>query len=148
MVSSFLVSIVFLILQKNGVQVSTHVALILTVLTTSVCWIVTAYVGPETDKAVLVDFYRKVRPSGPGWEPVRVAAGVSDRDMAATGDNIPMALLGWVAGCTAIWSALFTVGNVLYGRWGYASVLFVVFLVSGLALQRVTRTLWAASSAS
>jgi Na+/proline symporter len=98
MVSSFLVSIVFLILQRNGVQVSTHVALILTVLTTSVCWIVTAYVGPETDKAVLVDFYRKVRPSGPGWEPVRIAAGVSDRDVAATGDNIPMALLGWVAG--------------------------------------------------
>jgi hypothetical protein len=105
-------------------------------------------VGPETDKAVLVDFYKKVRPSGPGWEPVRIAAGVSDRDMAATGDNIPMALLGWVAGSTAIWSALFTVGNVLYGRWGYATVLFVVFLVSGLALQRVTRTLWAASSAS
>ncbi|HZY08089.1 MAG TPA: sodium:solute symporter family protein, partial [Ilumatobacteraceae bacterium] len=124
MVSSFLVSIVFLILQRNGVQVSTHVALILTVLTTSVCWIVTAYVGPETDKAVLVDFYRKVRPSGPGWEPVRIAAGVSDRDMAATGDNIPMALLGWVAGSTAIWSALFTVGNALYGRWGYATVLF------------------------
>ena len=148
MVSSFLVSMVFLILQKNGVQVSTHKALILTVLTTSVCWIVTAYVGPETDKAVLVDFYRKVRPSGPGWEPVRVAAGVSDRDVAATGDNIPMALVGWVTGCTAIWSALFTVGNVLYGRWGYASALFVVFLVSGLVLQRVTRTLWAASSAS
>jgi len=148
MVSSFLVSIVFLILQRNGVQVSTHVALILTVLTTSVCWIVTAYVGPETDKAVLVDFYRKVRPSGPGWEPVRIAAGVSDRDVAATGDNIPMALLGWVAGSTAIWSALFTVGNALYGRWGYATVLFLVFLVSGLALQRVTRTLWAASSAS
>jgi Na+/proline symporter len=73
MVSSFVVSMVFLILQKNGVQVSTHKALILSVLTTSVCWIVTAYVGPETDKAVLVDFYRKVRPSGPGWEPVRVA---------------------------------------------------------------------------
>ena len=148
MVSSFVVSIAFLLLERNGVHVSTHVALIVTVLTTSVCWIVTAYVGPETDRSVLVEFYRKVRPAGPGWAPVRAASGLSDRDLATTGDNIPMALLGWVAGSTAIWSALFTVGNMLYGRWGYASVLFVVFLVSSLALLRVTRTLWAASSAS
>jgi solute:Na+ symporter, SSS family len=148
MVSSFLVSIVFLVLERNGTHVSTHVALILTVLTTSICWIVTAFVGPQTDKAVLVEFYRKVRPAGPGWAPIRAAAGVSEAQMAATGDNIPMALLGWVAGCTAIWSSLFTVGNVLYGRWHYAGALFVVFLVSGLALLRVTRTLWAASSTS
>jgi solute:Na+ symporter, SSS family len=148
MVSSFLVSIMFLVLERNGTHVSTHVALILTVLTTSICWIATAYLGPQTDQAVLVEFFRKVRPAGPGWAPVRAAAGVTDAQMAATGDNIPMALLGWVAGCVAIWSALFTVGNVLYGRLHYAGALFVVFLVSGLALLRVTRALWAASSSS
>ena len=60
----------------------------------------------------------------------------------AAGDNIPMALLGWVAGCTAIWSSLFAVGNYLYGRWGYAIALSAVFAVSGLVLIRIVTRLW------
>src|SRR6187431_720505 len=51
MVSSFLVSLVLLILAKNGVHLSTHVSLVVTVAFTSVCWLVTAYVAPETDPA-------------------------------------------------------------------------------------------------
>jgi Na+/proline symporter len=142
MVSSFLVSLVFLVLAKNGVHVSTHVALVLTVVATTVCWVITAYVGSQTDRDVLVRFYRTVRPPGPGWEPIRAAAGVTEAELAATGDNIPMALVGWVAGCVAIWSSLFTVGNVLYGRTSTALVLFVVFVISSVVLTRIVRTLW------
>ncbi len=76
----------------------------------------------------MIEFYRKVRPSGPGWEPIRKAAGLPVG--AAAADNIPLAMLGWTAGCTAIWSALFTVGNLLYMRPIAAAILFVVFLVS------------------
>jgi SSS family solute:Na+ symporter len=142
MVSSFAVSVAFLILNKNGLHVSTHVALMLTVAVTTVCWVLTAYVGPQTDRRTLIDFYKKVRPFGPGWARIRREAGVSEEEAKATHENIPMALLGWVAGCTAIWSALFTVGNVLYGRSGYAIGLFAVFVVSGLVLLHVMGTLW------
>ena len=41
-----------------------------------------------------------------------------------------------------IWSGLFTLGNFLYGRTGYALALFAIFLVSGTTLLRVTRRLW------
>jgi hypothetical protein len=58
------------------------------------------------------------------------------------GDNIPMALLGWVTGCTLIWAALFTVGNYLYGRINYALVLLAICVVSGGILLQVVRTLW------
>jgi Na+/proline symporter len=147
MVSSFVVSLVFLALAKNGVHVSTHAALVLTVVSTTVCWVITAYVGPQTDRDVLVRFYRTVRPAGRGWEPIRKIAGVSDAELAATGDNIPMALVGWVAGCAAIWSSLFTVGNLLYGRMSTALALFVVFVISSLVLVRIVRTLWTESAA-
>jgi hypothetical protein len=53
-----------------------------------------------------------------------------------------MALLGWVAGCTAIWSSLFAVGNYLYGRWGYAVLLTAIFAVSGFVLIRIVNKLW------
>jgi len=144
MVSSFAVSVGFLILNKSGVHVSTHVALMLTVAVTTVCWVLTAYVGPETDRRTLIEFYKKVHPFGPGWARVRREAGISEEEARATHENIPMALLGWVAGCIVIWSALFTVGNYLYGRLGYAVGLLVVFIVSGLVLLRVMSTLWPA----
>ena len=58
------------------------------------------------------------------------------------GDNIPLALLGWVAGCTVIWSALFTVGNFLYGRMTYALALLAVFGVSAVIVIWLVRNLW------
>ena len=101
----------------------------------------TAYLGPQTDPAALLNFYRKVRPFGPGWEPIRAKAGVLEEQVDA-GDNIPLALVGWVSGCTMIWSALFTVGNFLYGRMNYAIGLMVVFAISALVVLRVVQRLW------
>jgi Na+/proline symporter len=144
MVSSFAVSVALLILAKNGVHLSTHAALMLTVAITTACWVLTAYVGPATDRRTLVDFYTRVRPFGPGWRRVRREAGISGPEPRATADNIPLALLGWVSGCTVIWSALFAVGNGLYGRWGYALGLLCVFIVAGFALLRAVNRLWTA----
>jgi Na+/proline symporter len=143
MVSSFLVSVALLILNRNGAGISTHVALLITVAFTSACWILTAFIGPETDRNTLIAFYRKVRPFGPGWKSIRRQAGVSEREAKASHENIPMALLGWFSGCTVIWSALFTVGNFLYGRMGTAVFLLGVFIASGLLLLRVINRLWA-----
>ena len=62
---------------------------------------------------MLIAFYRKVRPFGPGWAPIRDRAGVLPLDERER-ENIPMALLGWVAGCTAIWSSLFRIVSRLW----------------------------------
>jgi hypothetical protein len=91
---------------------------------------------------VLVNFYRKVRPFGPGWKPVHAQAGLTAAEAAAPGDNFPLALVGWLSGCIMIWSALFTVGNFLYGRTPYAFGLLAVFLVSGGVVTRVVQRLW------
>jgi SSS family solute:Na+ symporter len=147
MVSSFLISIVLLILNRNGVQVSTHVSLLITIAFTTLCWMVTTFVGPETDRRVLVEFYKKVRPFGPGWKKIRQESGITEAEARATHENIPMALLGWVTGCTVIWSALFAVGNYLYGRLNYAYMLTGVFLVSGTVLVYVVNRLWNRSPA-
>jgi hypothetical protein len=141
MTSSLGISIVLLIVTKSGVAMSSHAALLLTVAVTTICWVATAYLGPETDRSVLVNFYRTVRPFGPGWAAIRRHAGVVTGD-DTEGGNIPRALLGWFAGCTAIWSSLFAIGNMLYGRWAMAMTLVGVFVVSALALMHVLRRLW------
>jgi SSS family solute:Na+ symporter len=142
MISSFAFSILILILRKVGLVIPTHYALILTVAGTSVCWILTAFLGPRTDRKTLIKFYKKVRPFGPGWKAIRKEAGVSDAEARASHESFPLALVGWVSGSLTIWSSLFTVGNILYKRWTYAAVLGAVFVVSGFVLIRVINRLW------
>jgi hypothetical protein len=126
------------------VNLGAHQELLATVILTTICWLATAYLGPQTDAATLVEFYKKVRPLGPGWTPIRVRAGISKTEAAADarGANIPLSLAGWSAGVAMIWSALFMVGNFLYGRMGYATALAAVFAVSAAIVMRVVNRLW------
>jgi Na+/proline symporter len=119
---------------------------------TTVAWLITAFVGPTTDRATLVAFVRKVKPAGPGWTELRAAAGVSDAEVAQE-NRIGAAFVGWIAGCLVIWSSLFAIGNFLYSsgdpsRLGTAWMLAAVFAASGYVLLRVTRQLWADSTES
>jgi hypothetical protein len=68
------------------------------------------------------------------------------REAEVSGENIPMALLGWVAGCTMIWSGLFSLGNYIYERTKVALMLAVVFAVSGAILVWVVNKLWVSRS--
>jgi SSS family solute:Na+ symporter len=143
MLSSFGVSVLLLLLRKAGVVIPTHYALLLTIAVTTVCWLLTAFFGPKTERKTLIDFYKKIRPFGPGWKSIRKEAGITETEAKATHENMPLALIGWVSGTTVIWSALFTVGNFLYGRTNYALMLLGVSIISGLVLLRVINRLWA-----
>ena len=142
MISSFVISTVLLILKKQGMDISVHMGLLTTIFFTTACWLTAAFLGPRTDEQVLIDFYKKVKPFGPGWKRIKEKAGISDSDVKSANGNIPLALLGWFVGCIVIWSSLFTVGNFLYGRLNYAIGLLAVFMVSGISLIFVIRKLW------
>jgi SSS family solute:Na+ symporter len=146
MAASLAISILFLVLHQTGTaELSTHLKLLLTVGFTTVCWLAAAWLAPATDERVLIDFYRRVRPPGPGWRRVRKLAAL-DRAEAAPhpGDSIPLALAGWTLGCAAIWSALFALGNFFYGRHLTAAVLGSLFLITATALAHIVRILWRA----
>jgi Na+/proline symporter len=125
---------------------------IVQVAITTFAWLFMAYVGPETDRATLISFYRKVKPVGPGWTAIRAEAGVTDAEVAQE-NRIGAAFLGWISGCTVIWSSLFAIGNFLYSsgdpaRLKMAWILTAVLVVSGYVLLKVTQQLWADSTAS
>ncbi len=116
---------------------------------TTLAWLITAFVGPQTDQATLLSFVRKVKPAGPGWTAQRAEAGISDREVADE-NRIGASMIGWLSGCIVIWSSLFAIGNFLYAsgdpsRVADAWILTGVFVASGVVLLSVTRTLWAAS---
>ena len=147
MTSSFLVSVGLLVLARARHRVHHVAALVLTVAITTVCWVATAYRGPA-DRSRRAD---RVLSQGPS---VRAGLGTHSRRTSASmppdeaaGDSIPLALLGWLAGCTMIWSALFAIGNFLYGRTGYAVALTAVFAITAAVLVAIVRPLWRAGGA-
>ncbi|MBI3191212.1 MAG: Na+:solute symporter [Pedosphaera parvula] len=142
MISSFGVSVALLILKKYGTDYSTSTDLIVTIIVTSICWMLTIFLGPQNDRETMIAFYKKVRPFGPGWVAIRREAGVTEAEAAATHENFPLALLGWVAGCFMIWSALFTVGSFLYGRHLTSVLLLAVFILSTAGVVFVMNRLW------
>ena len=147
MIASFTVSVVFFVLRKTGhAQPFAHTVLYSVALTT-ISWVIAAYVTPATSRERLIDFYRKVHPSGPGWRVIREAAGITKAEAALHSDRMGAATLGWIAGCLTIWSSLFATGNFLYGRTQLALILTAVFAVSGIVLVTVTNRLWDRPSA-
>lgn len=145
MASSFAVSLAILAWDRTHErgQIPGQTATLLTIGVTTACWLAAAFLAPQTSEETLLAFYRKVRPAGPGWARVRAQLGLTSRQVEAeTGDNITLSLVGWLAGTALIWSALFTVGNVLYGRWGYAAEMGAVAAVSGVTTLFVARKAW------
>jgi Na+/proline symporter len=144
MVSSLAVSVVLMVLARTGWELSSHVALMVTVAATTACWVATAYLGPQTDPAVLRAFYLKVRPGGPGWAPIRESLGAQADGGPA--DPLPLALVGWALGCAMVWSSLFAIGQALYGQWTLAGALAGVATATAVALGWLSKRLWPADA--
>ena len=137
MIGSFLVAVGFFVAGKLGHPVADHVSLLVTVASTSVIWIAVTFLTQPADREQLKTFYRLVRPAGPGWKSIQAETGVGPSP-----DSLPQAMLCWVAGCCAVYAALFGTGSVLYGQTVPAIFWAVVLLVSGAILWRWLPRIW------
>ena len=54
---------------RRALAIPAHASLLITVAVTTVVWLAVTYLTPPTDREVLVAFYERVRPAGPGWAP-------------------------------------------------------------------------------
>ena len=96
-----------------------------------VLWLgATLLTKPEAD-ATLVEFYRRVRPDGPGWR--RIAALAPEvRPDRVLGRSIGCALLG----TAVIWLTLPGIGGVIFGDWVKAGTCLGLAVVAGAAMFR------------
>ena len=136
MASSFLVSVGFFIAAKQGGTIPAHQSLLITVAVTTLVWVAVTYLTRPTEEGTLLSFYRLVRPGGPGWRDVADRVGPGEAP-----DSLPTAFLGWVAGCAAVYGALFGTGSFLYGQWAQGAVWAVVLVASTTVLVRILPTL-------
>jgi len=142
MAASFSIAFALFVARKSGLDMSSHVALVWSVALTTVFWIAVTFLTPPTDKETLRRFCRTVRPAGRGWAKI---IGTEDAD--GPRDSLSLAFLGWVLGCTFVYSALFGTGALLYGHSMQGAVCLTVAAGAGFGLARVVSRIWRSSDA-
>jgi SSS family solute:Na+ symporter len=109
---------------------------------TTLVWLVVTLLTPAEPGQTLVDFYRRVRPDVRGWRPIAKVSGVEEitQDLGAN-------LVSWLTGCVFVYTALFCIGQLCFGRMASALGLGLVCAASGAALYRLMPkpTEWRAS---
>jgi hypothetical protein len=140
MASSFTIALALFVARKSGLALSAHAALVWSVVLTTVVWVAVTFLTRPADTETLRRFYHKVRPAGRGWAKV-----IGGEETEGPRDDLSLALVGWVFGCTFVYSALFGTGALLYGQTLQAMVCLVVTVGAGLGLGWVVPKIWRAS---
>jgi solute:Na+ symporter, SSS family len=106
---------------------------------TTAAWITATFLTRPTDAATLRSFYALVQPGGPGWAPVLRQAEAEGHVVAGSGEGwiVPQGILAMVAGCLAVYSALFAIGNWIYGQYALAAGLSVLSAAGAVYVTRV-----------
>lgn len=133
MVASFAVALVMQFFVGDALTGSQQ--LLVGVAITSVFWIATAYLTKPTDEQVLIAFYRKIRPGGPGWAPIAAVAG----DSGDPSTSLTAPLLASALASLAVYSFLFATGFTLYGDYFAAAAALLVGVSSSLGVLRLWR---------
>lgn len=105
----------------------------LPVLLTTALWVACAFFGPQTDRAVLRAFYRRIRPAGPGWRAIRAEVMQQDPTTCAP-DPLPISLAATLIATCAIYTTLIAIGLWIYGQTIAASLLTAIAAACALAL--------------
>ena len=97
---------------------------------TTVVWILATYFTPPDNDETLQNFVKKVNPGGPGWS--KYSQGVSSEPWP-----VPNGILCMILGCTAVYSVLLGVGQLIYGE----SLGLILIGLAGVSAFGLTR-LW------
>ena len=99
---------------------------------TTLVWLAVTLMTPAETGDTLAKFYRKVRPQITGWKPIAKLGG----DEPVTRD-LGRNLLSWLLGCILIYSALFCIGELCFGRYGAGLAFAAAAVVCGWAISRL-----------
>src|SRR5262245_26728373 len=105
--------------------------MIVTVTITTIAWLAVTWMTPPEPEQTLVDFYRRVRPHGAGWEPIRRVANV-----APAPGSLGRDLFNALTGCVLIYASLFGVGEILLRSVARGLMLLVIAAFAAFVIAR------------
>ena len=102
------------------------------VLITTFVWLVVTFSTPAEDKEVLLSFYKKTVPGGPGWKAI-----VGNEQIENEGWSVPSGILAMLLALAMIYSMLFATGYFIYGNLLLAGILMLISLIAAYLLSKV-----------
>src|SRR5581483_9965539 len=109
-----------------------------TSLVTTLVWLIVTFVTSPEPQAVLLKFYREVRPQITGWRPIASLAP----EIPHTTD-LGQNLLSWILGCAMVYLALFGLGHLLIGPLWEGLVLLLGSAVCAAVLyNNISKSEW------
>ena len=135
---SFLVAIYFHFIHERifGFTFESHYELVLSVFITTLSWILVTLLTKPTENSRLLEFYKKIKPYGIGWNKF-----LKNNNIAVKNNEFkesPMSdLLSMFLGIVLVYSGLFGMGYLLYGNITYSLILFFILFVSAYKLNKI-----------
>ncbi len=137
MVFSFVVALYFELFYTGDMP--GHYRLLLGVGVTTAFWMLVTYLTTPTEQSTLLGFYKLIRPHAGGWKPV-IERGIRENKLEADhiplSGQLPLEILSMVAGCFAVYGALFATGFFLYGEVASGMISVAVSTVSAIIIYR------------
>ena len=102
------------------------------VLVTTCLWLIVTFITkPESDK-VLINFYSKIRPGGPGWNKVLIKSNITKEK--SENKALIDGLYAMIIGSVLIYSIMFSTGYLLYGEINLGLFFMVNSIIFGVLL--------------
>lgn len=102
------------------------------VIVTTCLWLIVTFITkPESDK-VLINFYSKIRPGGPGWNKVLIKSNITKEK--SENKALIDGLYAMGIGSVLIYSIMFSTGYFLYGEINLGLFFMVNSIIFGLLL--------------
>jgi len=95
-------------------------------------WVIVTFITKPTREEKLIEFYKHVRPGGPGWKRIRAKIPGTENDRVGLSN-----LKGYVAAVIGIYAALIGVGKLILGPVWQGFVLIAVTIVMGYLIYTV-----------
>ena len=97
------------------------------------------FLTPADDKEILIKFYKKTKPGGPGWNMIKKDIKIDDVKKEWI---VPKGILCMLLGCIGIYSALFSTGYFIYGFIFEASLFLIISIVFSTLLYFYSKKLF------
>ena len=102
------------------------------VFITTFIWIVITFLTPPENKKVLLNFYKKTTPGGPGWKKI-----INNHKIERSEWSVPSGILAMILSLIMIYSLLFSTGYIIYGNLQLGISLIIIAIIAAYLLSKV-----------
>jgi len=106
-------------------EIEFPISLFYLVAGTTIVWLIVTFVTKPTDEKVLIEFYKRVYPSGKLWKPI-----ASKLPEIKTSTNFNLMFINWILGVILVYTSLFGIGSLILAEYINTLIYFAIALIS------------------